>query len=195
MYIDPSRVDMLARYSARLAAATPEQLGALEGEVRLFIEALWTEASAEARARFLDAVRRVGPPMPWSAITAPPGARGGPSAAPAALELILGQADPDDEGVPAYRVDPKSDQGARALEALQAWDRATMEAIGAPAGWHLEALDRESAPDGAAPTTAEADTNTLEPSTPAPSRSELAVLAAAGWGVAAAMVTFARRRT
>jgi hypothetical protein len=84
--------------------------------------------------------------MPWSAITAPPGARGGPSAAPAALELILGQADPDDEGVPAYRVDPKSDQGARALEALQAWDRATMEAIGAPAGWHLEALDRDVRP-------------------------------------------------
>jgi hypothetical protein len=123
MYIDPSRVDMLARYSARLAAATPEQLGALEGEVRLFIEALWTEASAEARSAL---PRRRPPRRPPHALVghrAPPGARGGPSAAPAALELILGQADPDDEGVPAYRVDPKSEQGARALEALQAWDR------------------------------------------------------------------------
>ncbi|MBK8262823.1 MAG: hypothetical protein IPK80_27275 [Nannocystis sp.] len=64
MYIDPSRVDMLARYSARLAAATPEQLSALEGEVRLFIATLWTEATPEARSRFLDAVRRVGPPCP-----------------------------------------------------------------------------------------------------------------------------------
>jgi hypothetical protein len=180
MYIDPSRVDMLARYSARLAAATPEQLGALEGEVRLFIEALWTEASAEARSRFLDAVRRVGPPMPWSAITAPPGARGGPSAAPAALELILGQADPDDEGVPAYRVDPKSDQGARALEALQAWDRATLGAIGAPAGWHLEALDR--------PDVLRGEDDEIAPSAgasaPDPRHGAILLLGLTGWGAA-----------
>jgi hypothetical protein len=80
MYIDPSRVDMLARYSARLAAATPEQLSALEGEVRLFIAALWTEATPEARSRFLDAVRPRRPPHALvggrSATWGPSGGRG-----------------------------------------------------------------------------------------------------------------------
>jgi len=179
MYIDPSRVDMLARYSARLAAATPEQLGALEGEVRLFIEALWTEASAEARSRFLDAVRRVGPPMPWSALRVAPGG------APAALELILGQVDPDDEGVPSYRIDPKSEQGERALEALAAWDTQKLAALAAPGGWN-HATELPSPDEGATPAP-EATMQDQVAATPATSisRAEIALVAAVGWGVAA----------
>ncbi|MBK8266533.1 MAG: hypothetical protein IPK80_35060 [Nannocystis sp.] len=171
---------MLARYSARLAAATPEQLGALEGEVRLFIEALWTEASAEARSRFLDAVRRVGPPMPWSALRVAPGG------APAALELILGQVDPDDEGVPGYRIDPKSEQGERALEALAAWDTQKLTALATPGGWNHATELPPDAPEGAAPAP-EATMQDQVAATPATSisRAEIALVAAVGWGVAA----------
>lgn len=150
MYVDPSRVQMLARYAARVAEGSPEELAGLEGEVRLFIEAAWAEASAEARARFMDAVRRVGPPMPWAAVTVPhfveapaaTGPQGRPTLrGPAALELLVGQADPEDEGVPGYRVDVQSAAGRRAFEALMSWEARTIEAIAAPAGWRLEAIE------------------------------------------------------
>jgi hypothetical protein len=158
MYIDPSRVDMLARYSARLAAATPEQLSALEGEVRLFIEALWTEASAEARARFLDAVRRVGPPMPWSAITAPPGAG----------EALCGARRPRAHPRPSRprrrgcaRLPRRSQERAgrpRPRSAPSVGSQTTLEAIGAPAGWnHPKTPPRD--PVGARSHHHRADTN------------------------------------
>ncbi|MBK8259969.1 MAG: hypothetical protein IPK80_01365 [Nannocystis sp.] len=189
MYIDPSRVDMLARYSARLAAATPEQLSALEGEVRLFIATLWTEATPEARSRFLDAVRRVGPPMPWSAVVARPG---GP---PAAVELILGQVDPDDEGVPSYRLDPKSEQGERALEALAAWDpQTTLQALGATGGSN-QPQDPATDPVGEpAPNTTALDTApSSNTNSPTLSRGAIATLAVIGWGTAAAAMTVRSR--
>ncbi len=150
MYVDPSRVQILARYAARVAEGSPEELAGLEGEVRLFIEAAWAEASSEARARFMDAVRRVGPPMPWAAVTVPhfveaPAAtdpQGRPTLrGPAVLELLVGQADPEDEGVPGYRVEVQSAAGRRAFEALMGWDARAIEAIAAPAGWRLEAMD------------------------------------------------------
>jgi hypothetical protein len=142
MYVDPSRVQQLARYSARAAEGSSEALAALEGEVRLFIEVLWSEADTEARERFMEAVRKVGPPMPWAAVMVPPPSTDGSQVrAPAAVELLLGQADPDDEGVPAYRLDPESAAGRRVRELLLGWQAAGLTASATTAGWRVELED------------------------------------------------------
>ena len=143
MYVDPSRVLLLAEY-ARLAEEGAEaELAAREDEVRLFLEVLWAAASADGRQRYMDLMRGAESPSPWTAVTVPDGGQGGPPA----LALILGQEDPGDEGVEAFRLEADSGDGAVVVAALGAWDRSVVEAVAKPSGWRLEALDAVERPD------------------------------------------------
>ena len=143
MYVDPSRVLLLTEY-ARLAEEGAEaELSAREGEVRLFLEVLWAAASADGRQRYMDLMRGAESPSPWTAVTVPDGGQGGPPA----LALILGQEDPGDEGVEAFRLEADSGHGAVVVAALNAWDWTVVEAVAKPSGWRLEALDDVERPD------------------------------------------------
>ena len=143
MYVDPSRVLLLAEY-ARLAEEGAEaELAAREDAVRLFLEVLWAAASADGRQRYMDLMRGAESPSPWTAVTVPDGGQGGPPA----LALILGQEDLGDEGVEAFRLEADSGHGAVVVAALNAWDRSVVEAVAKPSGWRLEALDSVERPD------------------------------------------------
>ena len=143
MYVDPSRVLLLAEY-ARLAEEGAEaELAAREDEVRLFLEVLWAAASADGRQRYMDLMRGAESPSPWTAVTVPDGGQGGPPA----LALILGQEDLGDVGVEAFRLEADSGHAAVVVAALNAWDRVVVEAVAKPSGWRLEALDDVERPD------------------------------------------------
>ena len=143
MYVDPSRVLLLAEY-ARLAEEGAEaELAAREDEVRLFLEVLWAAASADGRQRYMDRMRAAESPSPWTGVTVPDGGQGGPPA----MALILGQEEPGDEGVEAFRLEADSGNGAAVVVALDAWDRRVVEAVAKPSGWRLEALDLVERPD------------------------------------------------
>ena len=155
MYVDPSRVEMLVAYSRLASGGSEAERGEREAEVRLFIESIWADASAEGRSRFMDAVRGSALSMPWAAVVEPASAAEGPTLdpegrpflrGPAALELIVGQADPDDEGVATYRIDATTEAGKRAFEALMRWDLVVVSAIAASAGWHLDRIDAAPLP-------------------------------------------------
>lgn len=62
--------------------------------------------------------------------------------APPAMVLILGAADPGDEGTPAYRVDALTAEGVKMVAALRGWSLAVIAAITTPAGWHLDRIDK-----------------------------------------------------
>jgi len=140
MYVDPSRMALLAAYAELAESGSAAELGAREAEVRLFVESAWAAAPAEGRRRFMDAVGEASESMPWAAVMVLEDAEGRALRGPAALELVLGQEDLGDEGVESYRIDPESGEGREALAAIRAWDLAVIREIAAPAGWRVERL-------------------------------------------------------
>jgi hypothetical protein len=91
----------------------------------------------------MDRMRGAESPSPWTAVTVPDGGHGGPPA----LALVLGQEDPNDEGVEAFRLEADSGHGAEVVAGLNAWDRAVVAVVAKPSGWRLEALDDVERPD------------------------------------------------
>ncbi|MCA9634921.1 MAG: hypothetical protein KC420_02695 [Myxococcales bacterium] len=142
-------MEMLVAYSRLASGGSEAERGEREAEVRLFVESIWADASAEGRSRFMDAVRGSALSMPWAAVVESASGAQEPTVdprGPAALELIVGQADPDDEGVATYRIDATTEAGKRAFEALMRWDLVVVSAIAASAGWHLDRIDAAPLP-------------------------------------------------
>lgn len=120
MYVDPSRVQMAIRF-ARIAAGSAVEREAATDDLRVFLDALWADATAEGRARYMTAAARVPGGLPWAAVMVPdgPGPRIGDDpvlSGPAVVELIVGQADPrrrGGRGVSAQRRGFTGDQAGR----------------------------------------------------------------------------------
>ena len=70
---------------------------------------------------------------------------------PAVVELLLGHGDPDDEGVPGYRLVAGDPHAEVVLAALREWDTDELARVAEPAGWRL------GEPEGAASEDAPAD--------------------------------------
>ncbi|MEZ4448169.1 MAG: hypothetical protein R3B09_01735 [Nannocystaceae bacterium] len=140
MYVDPSQAQQLVVYSHLAASGAAEEREAADAEARIFLEVLWAGATPTARATFVQAMQGIASAMPWAALT--PQEEGAPMRAPAAMELILGVADPGDEGTPAYRVDALTAEGVKMVAALRGWNLPVIAAITAPAGWHLDRIDK-----------------------------------------------------
>jgi hypothetical protein len=71
---------------------------------------------------------------------------------PAVVLLLLGQADPEDEGVEGYRLIVGEPRATAIVEALYAWDVPLLSRTADPSGWRLDAVEEpEDQPtDGAA---------------------------------------------
>ena len=145
MYVDPSRVQMAIRF-ARIAAGSAVEREAATDDLRVFLDALWADATAEGRSRYMTAAARAPGGLPWAAVILPDGpgmAVGGMPAlaGPAVVELIVGQADPDDEGVAGFRLSDGDSRATRLIEALYSWDLAPVERAASGGGWRLEAVE------------------------------------------------------
>ena len=155
MYVDPSRVEMALRYAA-LAVRSPDERTAKNVEVAIFIASLWADATNAARTRYTAAVERQPGSLPWSALTKPSLAAaaikaGAPTLrGPAVVLLLLGQADPEDEGVEGYRLIAGEPRAAAIIQALFAWDVPLLSRTADPSGWRLDAAEEpEDQPAGA----------------------------------------------
>ena len=145
MYVDPSRVQMAIRFARIAAGSAVEREGAVD-DLRVFLDALWADATAEGRSRYMTAAARAPGGLPWAAVILPDGpgmAVGGMPAlaGPAVVELIVGQADPDDEGVAGYRLASGDPRAEAIVDALFGWDTPQIERTAASAGWRLEAVE------------------------------------------------------
>lgn len=151
MYVDPSRVEMALRYAA-LAMRPPAERAAQNVEVTLFIASLWAEATNTARTRYQAAVALQPGSLPWSALTKPPpvaafqaggkiGSLTPTVRGPAVALLLLGQVDPEDEGVESYRLIAGEPRATAIIKALQAWDVPLLSRTADPSGWNLDAAE------------------------------------------------------
>ncbi len=149
MYIDPSRLPILARFVEVARSGSTPELAALRGDARVLLENLWAEAGAEARARYTTAIAAAPGEAPWSAFMlpeVPTPTRGGP----AAVELVLGQVDPEDEGVAAFRLVDTDPRVQAIVAGIRAWDTAMIERVVAPSAWRLEGVAPASSGIGVA---------------------------------------------
>jgi len=149
MYVDPSRVEMALHYAA-LALRPPAEKSAKNVEVTLFIASLWADATPAARTKYKATVATQAGALPWSALTKPtqvmavqagPGKIGALAPTlrgPAVVLLILGQADPEDEGVDGFRLIAGEPRADAIIAALYEWDVPLLTRTATPAGWNLE---------------------------------------------------------
>ena len=151
MIMDPSRVLLLGEYATVAESGSETELGAREAEVRLFIEALWSQAGASGRRRFMEAVGERADAMPWVAVRTRTPSESSPDVAPPAIELLLDSEPMGDEGVAAHRLDMEDDAVRRVLEALRSWDTEELDRALTPSGWSLGETD-ESSPEANAGT-------------------------------------------
>ena len=150
MYVDPSRVEMALRYAA-IAVRPAAERTAKNVEVTLFLASLWADATPAARTRYQAAVAGHPGPLPWSALTKPAevgGVKAGQDKilaptlrGPAVVLLILGQEDPEDEGVDGYRLIAGEPRADAILAALYQWDVPLLTRTAAPSGWNLEGAE------------------------------------------------------
>jgi hypothetical protein len=169
MYVDPSRVALALRY-AELATRSAAEREPATDDLRVFLAALWADATSAGRTRYSAALARAPGSIPWSAMQVPaspasalpgvPVLRG-----PAAVELLLGQEDPDDEGVPAYRLRAGNAEAEAVLAALYSWDTEALEMSAAPQGWRLGADEGDISEVSRSPQGAR-EPGTPEPETP-----------------------------
>jgi len=152
MYVDPSRVQMALRF-ASLAQQASETRAAKNVDATLFIASVWADATPSARTQYKASVASVSGALPWAALTKPPNITASMQhgkfglltpdvQGPPVLLLILGQKDPEDEGVDSYRLiagDPRADI---IVEALRRWDVPLLTRTASPAGWNLDAADQ-----------------------------------------------------
>ena len=149
-YVDPSRVQLALRY-AELAERSPAEREPATEDLKVFLAALWADATAAARNRYVVAAARPSVPPPWAAVTRPPNPEELSVRGPAVVELLLGHGDPDDEGVPGYRLVAGDPHAEVVLAALREWDTEELARVAEPAGWRL------GEPEGAASEDAPAD--------------------------------------
>ena len=149
-YVDPSRVQLALRY-AELAERSPAEREPATEDLKVFLAALWADATAAARNRYVVAAARPSVPPPWAAVTRPPNPEELSVRGPAVVELLLGHGDPDDEGVPGYRLVAGDPDAEVVLAALREWDTEELARVAEPAGWRL------GEPEGAASEDAPAD--------------------------------------
>jgi len=175
MYVDPSRVEMALRYAA-LAIRPPAERAAKNVEVTLFIASLWADATNAARTRYKAAAALQGS-LPWSALTKPTPVAAAMQAGgkvgsglptlqgPAVALLLLGQKDPEDEGVEGYRLIMGEPRATAIIQALYAWDVPLLSRTADPSGWRLDAADEpaeQPTDDAADDDAAEADDDVPE---------------------------------
>ena len=141
-YVDPSRVQFALRF-AELATRSPAEREPATDDLRVFLAALWADATGAGRTRYSAAMGRVPGAAPWSAMVvpmSPPPALPGEAVrrGPAVVELLLGQEDPDDEGVPGYRLRAGDAKAEQVLSALYGWDTEVLSDAAASSGWRLQ---------------------------------------------------------
>jgi hypothetical protein len=138
-YVDPSRVQLALRF-ADLAERSPAEREPSTGDLQIFLAGVWADATGGARTRYSAALARVGGALPWSAVRLPvePGPGTPALRGPAVVELLVGHEDPDDEGVPRFRLRAGDPRAEAVLAAMYAWDVDTLERAAAPAGWRLD---------------------------------------------------------
>jgi len=139
-YVDPARVRMALRY-AELAKGSPVDREMTTEDLTVFLASLWADATAQGRALYTAAVGRTSADLPWAAVTQPdePGTL---LHGPAVVELLIGQSDPGDEGVPDHRLmigDPDAEQ---VVDALYSWSVDLLRRRAVPAGWRMGAEPR-----------------------------------------------------
>jgi hypothetical protein len=135
-YVDPSRVQLALRY-AELAERSPVEWEPATEDLKVFLAVLWADATSAARNRYAVAAARPSVPPPWAAVTRPVDPGELPMRGPAVVELLLGHADPDDEGVPGYRLVAGDPHAEVVLAALREWDTEELARVAEPAGWRL----------------------------------------------------------
>ena len=136
-YVDPSRVQMALRF-AELAGRPPAERAAATEDLKVFLAALWADATPAARTRYATAAGRDGGPLPWAAVMLPAApSQTDPLRGPAVVELLVGHADPDDEGVPGYRLVLGQPRADAVVDALYGWDTWVLRTAADPAGWRL----------------------------------------------------------
>ena len=150
-YVDPSRVQMALRY-AELAERSPAEREPATEDLRVFLATLWADATARARARYSAAAARSGGALPWAAMTSA-NSQASPVQAemslpgepvlrgPAVVELLVGQEDPEDEGVPGYRLSIGEPRAEAITAALYGWRIDLLRRTAEPSGWRLEATE------------------------------------------------------
>ncbi len=149
MYIDPSRLPILRRFVEVAQAGSPAELAALRGDARAFIDNLWADAGPEARARYTAAIAVAPGEMPWPAFALPE--KPTPTrAGPAAVELVLGQVDPDDEGTPGFRLADTDPRVQAIVAGIRGWDIAMIERVATTSAWLLDGVAPVSAGIGVA---------------------------------------------
>ena len=89
-YVDPSRVQLALRY-AELAERSPAEREPATEDLKVFLAALWADATAAARNRYAVAAARPSVPPPWAAVARPPNPGELIMRGPAVVELLLGQ--------------------------------------------------------------------------------------------------------
>ncbi|MEZ4454852.1 MAG: hypothetical protein R3B09_35710 [Nannocystaceae bacterium] len=152
MLVDRHRIRQLITLSAlERTLQGPERL-LREEDVAILIKGAYDDATASARAAFMERVKKYPESAwPWSAVASmtPRGGGGGggglvivavPSGpkSPAVLTLLMGQADSPDAD-PANRLPPRGspegDEWEPLYKALESWDTATIEKYLGPGGW------------------------------------------------------------
>lgn len=152
MYVDPSRIQMALRF-ASLAELPAETRAAHNVDAADFVAAAWADATPVARTRYKAALATMPMPPLWAALTKPPALaaamQGGKLGAvtptlrgPAVVLLILGQKDPEDEGVANYRLIAGDRRAEMIVEALYRWDVPLLTRTATPSGWNLAAADQ-----------------------------------------------------
>jgi len=206
MYVDPSRVEMALRYET-LATHSPARRAKDNVEVLVFLASLWADATNEARTHYKAALERQTGSLPWAAFTKPAaatgrqvsregGARPRIMRGPPIASLLLGQEDPEDEGVEGYRLIDGQPRATAIIDALYAWDVPLLTRMAKSSGWRLEEVDEpdegesrgedeetpELAPEGPVNAPVDEPGEEQAPTSTAPSRRQKGVVAA---GVAA----------
>ena len=146
-YVDPSRVQLALRY-AELAERSPAEREPATEDLKVFLAALWADATAAARNRYVVAAARPSVPPPWAAVARPSNLGELSMRGPAVVELLLGHGDPDDEGVPGYRLVAGDPDAEVVLAALREWDTEELARVAEPAGWRLGAASEDAPADG-----------------------------------------------
>jgi len=151
---------MALRYAA-LALRPQAERAAKNVEVALFVASLWSSATPSARTKYTAAVTSLDAALPWSAVTKPaqvaalpagPGKMGALTPilrGPPVVLLILGQADPEDEGVDGYRLIAGEPRAEAILGALYEWDVPLLTRTATASGWNLDGAEEPVVDDGA----------------------------------------------
>jgi hypothetical protein len=159
--LDRHRVTQLIELVAHERAARGPERSLRGRDVEVFLRAAYDDATAPARAKFMERMRAMpSSDWPWSTVQAPPfmqtrGGSGGnvaqfvamggagpvaASSSPPALILLLGQADSIDsdpgDRIPA-RGTPEAVRWEPLYRALEAWDTDTIQRWIGPVGWSV----------------------------------------------------------